>query len=205
MQFKAVAISLFLALAAAQTFMLNDDIDDLITQIPSCPRKCLDEANNKGSCDADDHVCQCDNTEKILNPALSCLSDCTLKDQENRDTDVLTWDVMTEANQVGADICRAVRRQQDKSASSSVAASTSSAAPAPGTTLTPATTTTAAASTATVANNNNANNNNNNNNNNPTDTKDDAAPSPTPSSAAVNQAVAGMGMVGAAAMFALAL
>ncbi|KAI0537179.1 hypothetical protein GGR58DRAFT_360637 [Xylaria digitata] len=178
MQFKAVAIPLFMALAAAQTFMLNDDIDDLITQIPSCPRKCLDDANNRSSCDADDHVCQCDNTEKITNPALSCLSDCTLKDQQK-------------ANQVGADICRAVRRAQDKSASASVAASTSGTATAAGTTITTATTT--AAATATVANNA------------PADTNNDTAPSPTPSSAAVNQAVAGMGMVGAAAMFALAL
>ncbi|KAI1113560.1 hypothetical protein F5Y14DRAFT_417588 [Nemania sp. NC0429] len=186
MQFRTVALSLFVALAAA------DNISDLAAKVPSCARPCIASAAEKAGCDATDYKCQCGKALEITSNSALCTTTSCSKDDTN------------EAYKSTTDLCLAVAGQAGSDALSSftsaVGGAFTSATGAVGSAFTEATgaagsafssATDAAGSAFSSA----------------TDAAGSAA-SPTPTPGAANHpAVAGMGMgmVGAAAVFALAL
>ncbi|KAJ8120399.1 hypothetical protein O1611_g10376 [Lasiodiplodia mahajangana] len=75
MQFKTVALSLFVAIAAA------DDISDLAAQVPSCAQSCLSDGAKKAGCSTTDYTCQCSNITSITaNSALCVSTSCSSDD-----------------------------------------------------------------------------------------------------------------------------
>ncbi|KAI0412269.1 hypothetical protein F5X98DRAFT_382831 [Xylaria grammica] len=215
MQFKAAAFSLFLTLATTQS------IGDLASQIPPCPKKCLDNGAKEAGCNISDYTCQCVEADQVLESALQCVTDCDFGDIKKADElyvkicfDVLEQnpiissviDILTSA--VGAALSSLTASATATATNNALAspyittlatAATPSNAPASpnsatiaittviGNASTSPNTTTTAAGNATSAVNNGA------------------APGAALPSGAIAQAIIGIGMFGAAAIFALAM
>ncbi|KAI0528310.1 hypothetical protein F5B22DRAFT_584566 [Xylaria bambusicola] len=163
MQFKTIALSLFVAVVAAES------VDQLVKQIPSCATTCLNDAAKKAGCAVDDYKCQCDKILDITTDAIPCVSGAC------------SGDDLTKTSQVTTQLCLAVAQQVgDDTYSSAIESLTSSIGSATRTANPSEATESGSAGSATT----------------------DASPAPT---GAANQAVAAMGVVGAAAMLALAL
>ncbi|KAI3326847.1 hypothetical protein HD806DRAFT_419076 [Xylariaceae sp. AK1471] len=188
MQFKTVVLSLFVAAAAAKS------IDEIVAEIPSCAKPCLDDGSTKAGCAVDDHKCQCTNIDALTSNSIICISTGCNKDDLATTSQVTSELCLAVAQQVGDDTISSVVQSITSAAGSAFSEATSaagsaltSATGAAGSALTSATG--AAGSAFTSA----------------TGAAGSATPSATQTPAAANQAVAGMGMVGAAAIFALAL
>lgn len=78
MQFKNVAISLFVAVAAA-----SDDVTTLLTQVPDCALTCLITGASDIGCTVTDYTCQCSKAAELQASAGPCIdSACSTADQE---------------------------------------------------------------------------------------------------------------------------
>ncbi|KAI0427604.1 hypothetical protein F5Y09DRAFT_315713 [Xylaria sp. FL1042] len=179
MQFKTVVLSLFVALAAA------DSLDDLAAQIPSCAKTCIDDGAKKAGCASTDYTCECSNITSITANAFSCVSSSCSADDLQKTTDATTSLCLAVAQQVGGDAYSSAINSLTSAAGSALSSATAAVGSATGSAGSAFTSATAAAGSSL------------------TSAATGASPTATP--AAANQAVAGMGMVGAAAMFALAL
>ncbi|KAH8165469.1 hypothetical protein CIB48_g2767 [Xylaria polymorpha] len=207
MRFKTVTLSLYAALAAASR------MDDLVSQMPSCARECLDVDSKTVGCDTNDHRCQCTNIYGITDGSAPCISTGCTSDDQKEITKIITEVCLDVAHEVDPDTFSSALHSLAGVAGSAFADLTSAMGPeftsaigAAGDTFTSATaaagdsfaSATAAAgdvytsATAGVG-----------------DVLSSAthgtASSTTSAPAAANQATVGMGIVGAAAMFALAL
>ncbi|KAI1363820.1 hypothetical protein F5Y08DRAFT_231591 [Xylaria arbuscula] len=171
MQFKTLALSLFAAVAAAES------IDQLVAEIPSCATTCLNDAAKKAGCAVDDYTCQCTNILSITTDALPCVSGACSTDDLTKTSETTSNLCLQVAQQAGGDAYNSAL----DSLTSAIASATSSI----GSEITGTATSTTATQTSDAASAGSA--------------------SPTATPGAANQAVAGMGMVGAAAIFALAL
>lgn len=79
MQFKNVAISLFVAVAAA-----SDDVTTLLTQVPDCALTCLITGASDIGCTVTDYTCQCSKAAELQASAGPCIdSACSTADQES--------------------------------------------------------------------------------------------------------------------------
>lgn len=65
MQFITVALSLFVAVAAAQTNSTSDSLPDLIAQLPTCALDCFDLAATSADCTTTDFDCICSKKEFV--------------------------------------------------------------------------------------------------------------------------------------------
>ncbi|KAM0809183.1 hypothetical protein AB5N19_09526 [Seiridium cardinale] len=75
MQFKNLAFSLLVAVAAA------DSVDQLVTQIPSCALTCLISGSSKVGCAVTDYACQCNNASALQDDVTPCVSSsCSASD-----------------------------------------------------------------------------------------------------------------------------
>ncbi|KAI1163049.1 hypothetical protein F5B18DRAFT_621788 [Nemania serpens] len=189
MQFRTVALSLFVALAAA------DHISDLASQVPSCAQPCLASGAQKAGCDATDYKCQCSKALDITSNSALCVSTSCSSDDSANAYKTTTELCLAVAGQAGSDslssaidsLTSAVGGAVTKATDAAGSAFTS-ATGAAGSAFTSATGAAGSAITSAVGS-----------------ASAGAVPPATSTPAAANQAVAGMGMVGAAAFFALAL
>ncbi|GAP84600.1 putative CFEM domain-containing protein [Rosellinia necatrix] len=195
MQFKTAALSLFVALAAA------DSIDDIAAKIPACAKTCLNDGSTAAGCAVSDHKCQCSEIDAITKNSILCITSSCDGDDLNETTKVTTELCLAVAQQVGDDtFSSAVDSITSKaagaftSATGAAGSAFTSATGAVGSAFTSATGAAGAAITSATGAAGDA-----------ISSAIDDTPSPTSTPAAANQAAAGLGMVGAAAMFALAL
>ncbi|OTA98505.1 hypothetical protein M426DRAFT_17336 [Hypoxylon sp. CI-4A] len=109
MQFKTLAVALFAAVVAA------DSVQELISQIPSCAKPCLDNASTTIGCSTTDNKCQCGKIDDLTSEAIGCVSSsCSVDD-------------LTAATKLSAEICAAVAVDAGGSAVTSAVSSASSA------------------------------------------------------------------------------
>ncbi|KAL7622851.1 hypothetical protein AAE478_006530 [Parahypoxylon ruwenzoriense] len=109
MQFKTLALSLFVAVAAAES------VQELISQIPSCAKPCLDSASTSIGCSTTDNKCQCSNINNLIQEAAGCVStSCSAND-------------LGETTQLSTRICAAVALEAGGDAVSSVISGASAA------------------------------------------------------------------------------
>ncbi|KAI1199392.1 hypothetical protein F5X97DRAFT_322366 [Nemania serpens] len=181
MQFRTIAISLFAALVAA------DHISDLASQVPSCAQSCLASAAQKAGCDATDYKCQCGKAGDITGNSALCLTTSCSSDDAAATYKKTAELCLAVAGQVGSDNL--------SSAIDSLSGAFTSATGAAGSAITSATGAAGSAITSATGAVGSA----------LTPTRTGSLPPATPTPAAANQGVAGMGLVGAAAIFALAL
>ncbi|KAI0855946.1 hypothetical protein F4860DRAFT_494816 [Xylaria cubensis] len=77
MRFKTLITFLFPVLAAASC------MDDLISKIPECARKCFDDQSKNTGCAIDDYKCQCAKIRSITDSSAPCIPDsCNSDDQK---------------------------------------------------------------------------------------------------------------------------
>ena len=70
MQFTTIALSLFAAVAAAQSNSGNstdDSLSGLVSQLPTCAIGCLESSAEGAGCGATDFSCLCNQKEFITN------------------------------------------------------------------------------------------------------------------------------------------
>ncbi|KAI1418308.1 hypothetical protein F5Y13DRAFT_58 [Hypoxylon sp. FL1857] len=110
MQFKTLAFALFAAAVSA------DSLQELISQIPSCAKPCLDDASTKIGCSTTDNKCQCTKIDDLTTEAIGCVStSCSADD-------------LTETTQLSTQICLAVAQDIGGATYSSVLSSAGAAA-----------------------------------------------------------------------------
>ncbi len=68
MQLKTLVVSLFVALAAA------DSLDDIAAQFPSCAKTCLEDGSKQAGCATTDYSCQCSKVNEITTNSLQCIT-----------------------------------------------------------------------------------------------------------------------------------
>ncbi|KAI5925161.1 hypothetical protein F4810DRAFT_91612 [Camillea tinctor] len=110
MQFKPLALALFVALVSA------DSVQDLVSQIPSCAKTCLDNASTTIGCATTDLACQCDKKTDLTKAAIVCVQGACSSDDLKKTTTV------------SAELCLAVAQQGVGSAVSSAVSSATAAA-----------------------------------------------------------------------------
>ncbi|KAI1778527.1 hypothetical protein F4818DRAFT_406377 [Hypoxylon cercidicola] len=109
MQFKTLAVALFATAAAAQS------LPQLISQIPSCAKPCLDNASTAIGCSNTDANCQCSKFDDLTKEAITCVStSCSTDD-------------LTKTTKLSAQICAVVAEGAAGSAASSIVSSASAA------------------------------------------------------------------------------
>ncbi|KAI0098871.1 hypothetical protein GGR51DRAFT_536718 [Nemania sp. FL0031] len=199
MQFKNVALSLFVAIATA------DSISDLAAQIPSCAQSCLSDGAKKAGCSTTDYTCQCSNIASITSNSALCVSTSCSSDDLTETSKVTSELCLEVAQQVGGDTFSSAFDSLTGAAGSAFTSATAAlgslateATGAAGSAFTSATGAAGSAFTSATAAAGSALST-------ATDAAATGSTSPTATPAAANQAVAGMGMVGAAALFAMAL
>ncbi|KAI1395586.1 hypothetical protein F4819DRAFT_181127 [Hypoxylon fuscum] len=130
MQFKTLAIAFFAAAAAAES------LQELIAEIPSCAKPCLDDASTKIGCSTTDNSCQCSKIDDLTKEAITCVSTSCNSDD------------LTKTTKLSAQICAAVAVDAGGAAASSIVSSAGAAATSAINSIT-GSTTTAATPTAT--------------------------------------------------------
>ncbi|KAI1394375.1 uncharacterized protein F4822DRAFT_424854 [Hypoxylon trugodes] len=109
MQFKTFAIAFFAGAVAAQS------AQQLISEIPSCAKPCLDKASQAIGCSTTDNKCQCSKMDDLTTQAITCVSsECSVDD-------------LTKATQLSAQICAAVAEDAGGAAATSAVSSASAA------------------------------------------------------------------------------
>ncbi|KAI0451157.1 hypothetical protein F5B21DRAFT_487882 [Xylaria acuta] len=196
MRFKIVVTSFFAVLATASR------MDDLVSQMPPCARKCVEEDSQKAGCAIDDHRCQCTKIHGIADGSAPCISAGCSSDDQKETTKITTEICLDVAHEVGTGAFNSAMHSLAGVAGSAFAGVTSAVGPAftsatgaAGDTFTSATAAIGdayASATAAVGDVLGS------------ATHDTASPA-TSAPAAGNRASVGMGVVGAAAVFALAL
>ncbi|KAI0896675.1 hypothetical protein F4806DRAFT_436334 [Annulohypoxylon nitens] len=128
MQFTTLALALFAAAVSAQS------TEQLISQIPSCAKPCLDDASTKIGCSTTDTSCQCSKIDDLTTQAIGCVStSCSADD-------------LTQTTKLSAEICAAIASDAGSAAASSAVSSAGSAATSVIASLTGATATSATTS-----------------------------------------------------------
>ncbi|ROV89639.1 hypothetical protein VSDG_08066 [Cytospora chrysosperma] len=128
MQFKTIAISTFIGLAAAAS---STDVSALTNELPSCSLLCLMSGASTAGCEATDYACQCENQAAITTASTSCLkSACSAAD-------------IGTTKSVTTKICNALTGSSDSTQTASNATMTSSTSSA---TSSPATSSSATSS-----------------------------------------------------------
>ncbi|KAI1274563.1 hypothetical protein F5Y07DRAFT_211215 [Xylaria sp. FL0933] len=179
MQIKTVALSLFVALASA------DSLADLAAQIPSCAKSCIEDGAKQAGCASGDYNCECTNLTAITTNSITCVSSNCSSDELQKTSDATTALCLQVAQQAGDDAYSSAFNSLTSAGASDYTSATAAAGSATKSAGSAFTSATAAAGSSVSS------------------ALSSASPTATPGAA--NQAVAGMGMVGAAAMFALAL
>ncbi|KAI5852041.1 hypothetical protein GGS23DRAFT_542619 [Durotheca rogersii] len=90
MQFKTLALTLFLAAAAAES------VQELVAQIPACAKTCLDNASTEVGCAVSDNKCQCGKANDLTQASLICVSTSCTSDE------------LSDTTELSARICAAV-------------------------------------------------------------------------------------------------
>ncbi|KAI6080507.1 hypothetical protein F4821DRAFT_58425 [Hypoxylon rubiginosum] len=109
MQFKTLAVAFFAAAVAA------DSVSDLVSQIPSCAKTCLDNASTAIGCSTTDTSCQCSKFDDLTKEGITCVStSCTTDD-------------LTKTTKLSAQICAAVAENAGGAAASSIVSSAGAA------------------------------------------------------------------------------
>ncbi|KAI0879052.1 hypothetical protein GGS24DRAFT_277683 [Hypoxylon argillaceum] len=217
MQFKTAALSLFVALAAA------DSISDLAAQIPSCATSCLNDGAKQAGCATTDYTCQCTNIASITSSSGLCIATACSSDDLQKTSQATTNLCLAVAEQVGGDTFTSALDSLTGAAGSAFTSATgaigsaftsatgaaesaiTSATGAAGSAFTSATGAAGSALTSATGAAGSALTSATGAAGSVLSSATDAAVTPTSTPAAANQAVAGMGMVGAAALLALAL
>jgi hypothetical protein len=89
MQFKTIAISTFIGLAAATS---STDVSALTNELPSCSLLCLVSGASTAGCEATDYACQCENQAAITTASTSCLkSACSASEIGSKLIPCLPW------------------------------------------------------------------------------------------------------------------
>ncbi|KAI1172754.1 hypothetical protein F4777DRAFT_581609 [Nemania sp. FL0916] len=184
MQYKTLALAFFAGLVAA------DQISDLAGQIPKCAGVCLTDGAKQAGCAGTDYKCQCSNIAAITKSSTLCVSQACNSDD------------LANTLKFTSELCAAVAAQEGGSAASSAIASVtsavdsafSSATAGAGSAFSSATDAAGSAISSAISSASST-----------ASSAGSAAPSSTSPAAAHHTAAAGLGMVGAAAMFALAL
>ncbi|KAI1455310.1 hypothetical protein F4805DRAFT_274955 [Annulohypoxylon moriforme] len=110
MQFTTLAVALFAAAVSAQS------AQQLISEIPSCAKPCLDDASTKIGCSTTDTSCQCSKIDDLTTQAIGCVStSCSADD-------------LTQTTKLSAEICAAIASDAGSAAASSAVSSAGSAA-----------------------------------------------------------------------------
>ncbi|TRX97275.1 hypothetical protein FHL15_002069 [Xylaria flabelliformis] len=196
MRFKTLIISLFPVLAAASC------MDDFISRLPECARKCFDEQSKNTGCAIDDYKCQCTKIRDVTDGSAPCISDSCNSDDQKGTTKIASEMCLDVRHENGTGTSHSAMQSLAGVAGSAFASLTSamgseftSAASAAGDTFTSATAGIGDTYTSTTTVVDDI----------PTGTTHGTA-SPTSSTpAAANQVTVGMGIVGAAVVFAFAL
>ncbi|KAI2467432.1 hypothetical protein F4781DRAFT_312116 [Annulohypoxylon bovei var. microspora] len=133
MQFTALALALFAAASVSA-----QSTQELISQIPSCAKPCLDDASTKIGCSTTDTTCQCGKIDDLTTQAIGCVStSCSADD-------------LTETTKLSAEICAVAAANAGGAAASSVVSSAGSAATSAIASLTGATATSSTTSATTT-------------------------------------------------------
>ncbi|KAI0383330.1 hypothetical protein F5Y04DRAFT_32804 [Hypomontagnella monticulosa] len=110
MQFRTLALTLFATAVAAQS------AQELIAEIPSCAKPCLDSASTKIGCSTTDVKCQCGKIDDLTSEAITCVStSCNTDD-------------LSKTTKLSAQICGAVALGAGGDAVTSLVSSASAAA-----------------------------------------------------------------------------
>ncbi|KAI0446156.1 hypothetical protein F4803DRAFT_547404 [Xylaria telfairii] len=124
MWFKTVVLSLYVALAAASC------MDDLVSQMPSCARRCLDDDFKMARCDINDHSCHCTKIHGITNGSASCISTACSSDEQKDVTKIITEVCLDVTHEVDPDTLNSALHSLASVAGSAVADLTSATGPA---------------------------------------------------------------------------
>ncbi|KAI1744992.1 hypothetical protein F4680DRAFT_172189 [Xylaria scruposa] len=196
MRFKTLAISLFAVLTAASC------MDDLISKVPECARKCFDEQSKNTGCAIDDYKCQCTEVQGITSGISPCISTSCNSEDQKETTKIATKICLDVHHKNGTGTFHSAMHSLASVAGSAFASMTGAMGPeftsatgAAGDTFTSATAAIGDAYTSATAVVGDV-----------LGSATQGTASPTSSTpAAANHVTVGMGMVGAAAVFALAL
>ncbi|KAI0554393.1 hypothetical protein F4679DRAFT_525917 [Xylaria curta] len=196
MRFKTFIISLFTAVTAASC------MDDLISKVPECARKCFVEQSKNTGCAIDDYKCQCTEIQGISDGPAPCISTSCNSEDQTETTKIITEMCLDVHHKNGTGTFHSAMHSLASIAGSAFASMTSamgseltSATGAAGDTFTTATAAIGDAYTSATAVIGDV----------LSSATHGTASSTSSTPAAANQVTVGMGMVGAAAVFALAL
>ncbi|KAI0154628.1 hypothetical protein GGR57DRAFT_107039 [Xylariaceae sp. FL1272] len=123
MQSKAVALSLFVAAAAAQN-STDSSLTDLVSQLPTCAISCFEQGASAAGCSTTDFECLCgDGKQTFISSAGVCIltSSCSSEEQAN---------VSNLASEICQDVDAGVDDSDEAAASSIVSSALSAAATA---------------------------------------------------------------------------
>lgn len=74
MQFRAVALSFFAAVAVAQSSDNSTSLPDLVSQLPTCAIPCFEQGAEAAGCSTTDFACLCgDGMDTFVSKAASCV------------------------------------------------------------------------------------------------------------------------------------
>ncbi|KAK7753419.1 hypothetical protein SLS62_004710 [Diatrype stigma] len=121
MQFTTVALSLFAAVATAQTNSTDESLPDLVAQLPTCAMSCFNSSADGAGCSTTDFDCLCSTQEFISNMGGCVLlggASCS-SDEISKATDL--------ANQICSDVKNNPTSSDVAAASSLVASAVASA------------------------------------------------------------------------------
>ncbi|KAI1099535.1 hypothetical protein F4804DRAFT_349299 [Jackrogersella minutella] len=111
MQFRTLALAFFAAASVSA-----DSVQELVAEIPSCAKPCLDDASTKIGCSTTDNTCQCSKITDLTTEAIGCVStSCSADD-------------LADTTKLSSEICAAVAADAGTAAASSALSSAGSAA-----------------------------------------------------------------------------
>ncbi|OTA53948.1 hypothetical protein K449DRAFT_469653 [Hypoxylon sp. EC38] len=131
MQFKTLAVALFAAAVSA------DSLQELISQIPSCAKPCLDDASTKIGCSTTDNKCQCSKIDDLTTQAIGCVSTSCSADDLTETTQLSTQICLAVAQDVGGATYSSVLSSAGAAATSAIASLTGASATSASTSATP--------------------------------------------------------------------
>ncbi|KAI8631411.1 hypothetical protein F5Y19DRAFT_395056 [Xylariaceae sp. FL1651] len=123
MHFKAIVLSFFAAVVAAQN---STSLPDLVSQLPTCAIPCFNQGATAAGCSTTDFQCLCGSGKQAF---INSASGCILKDCKDND--------FSNAISLATQICTAVSQNPDPSAVASASNIVTSALGAASATSTP--------------------------------------------------------------------
>ncbi|ROV95738.1 hypothetical protein VMCG_07641 [Cytospora schulzeri] len=130
MQFKTIAISTFIGLAAATS---STDVSDLTNELPSCSLLCLVSGASSAGCGATDYTCQCENQAVITSGSTECLTQScsaaeigTTKRVSNQICDAITGGSSSTSKAQSQSVSNSTAKSSTSSSSTSTSSSSTS-------------------------------------------------------------------------------